>query len=58
MTTVTYEIQWLNYLLQDLHVPFVSPSLVYCNNQAALHIAANPIFHERMKHIELDYHVV
>jgi len=58
MTTVTYEIQWLVYLLQDLKVPFEQLSLLYCDNDSARYIAANPVFHERTKHIEIDCHIV
>lgn len=58
MAAITCELTWLRYLFKDLQVNFVIPAKLYCDNQAALHIAANPVFHERTKHIEMDCHVV
>ena len=58
MANTCLELTWLRYILQDLKVPQVAPTPLYCDNQAALYIAANPVFHERTKHIEIDCHIV
>lgn len=52
------ELQWLNYILQEIKIPYISPALLYCDNQSAQYIAANSTFHERTKHIEIDCHIV
>jgi len=48
MANATDKAIWIRNLLHSLRVPAPTAQL-YCDNQAALHIAANPIFHERTK---------
>ncbi|XP_019415583.1 PREDICTED: uncharacterized protein LOC109327050 [Lupinus angustifolius] len=52
------EIQWLTYLLNDFQVLYKHTALLYCDNNSARHIAANAVFHERTKHVEIDCHVI
>ncbi|CAL8151587.1 unnamed protein product [Prunus armeniaca] len=52
------KLTWLRSLLRDLHLPHPKASILHCDNKAALHIAANPVFHDRTHHIEMDYHFI
>ncbi|KAK4383963.1 Retrovirus-related Pol polyprotein from transposon RE2 [Sesamum angolense] len=58
MAATVCELQWISFLLRDLCVPVATPIPFWCDNQAALHITANPVFHERTKHLDIDCHVV
>ena len=55
---VVGELEWLNRLFEKLSVPTSTPYAVFCDRQSALHIARNPVFHERTKHIEVDCHFI
>ncbi|GKB28078.1 uncharacterized mitochondrial protein-like protein, partial [Tanacetum coccineum] len=52
----TYELVWLRNLLGEIGFPQSKPMKMWCDNQAAIYIATNPVFHERTKHIEVDCH--
>ena len=58
MANTTCEVVWLLGLFKDLLVAHQDPTLLYCDNEVGLHIAANPVYHERTKHIEIDCHFV
>ncbi|KAJ0860964.1 putative RNA-directed DNA polymerase [Helianthus annuus] len=56
MCSATCELIWLKNLLFELNIDCKLPMQLSCDSQAALAIAANPVFHERTKHFEIDLH--
>ncbi|KAL6289760.1 hypothetical protein ACE6H2_007270 [Prunus campanulata] len=58
LATTTADVLWICSLLKELHVFLNHPPLFHCDNISAIALAANPIFHARTKHIEVDYHFI
>ena len=50
------KIMWIRQLLMEVGIKTSVPA--WCDNQVAIHIISNPIFHERTKHIEIDCHFI
>ncbi|GKD03153.1 hypothetical protein Tco_1178127 [Tanacetum coccineum] len=55
MTSVTSEVTWILKLLKDLEWDQDLRVDLFCDSQA---VAANSVFHERTKHLEIDLHFV
>ena len=52
------EVAWLHKLLYDMHQSTDGPVVIYCDNMSSIHLANNPVYHARTKHIEVHYHYV
>jgi hypothetical protein len=58
MASASCELIWLKNLLADLDFGSHTPMILFCDNQAVMHIASNPVFHERTKHLEVDCYYI
>ena len=58
MTQSACEIMWIHQLLAEVGIKTSVPTKLWCDNQVALYIASNHVFHEQTKHIEIDCHFV
>lgn len=54
LNTTGGEIIWILKILDDLQVSYSLLINLHCDNNAAILISANPVFHERTKHFEID----
>jgi histone deacetylase 1/2 len=58
LANATAEIIWIESLLKELGIRRYETSCLWCDNMGATYLSANPIFHARTKHIEIDFHFV
>jgi hypothetical protein len=48
----------LQVLLKELKIHHPPTARLWCDNLCTAYLSANPVFHARMKHIEVDFHFV
>jgi hypothetical protein len=58
LMNATTKLMWLQMLLWELKIPHPPAARLWCDNLGATYLSANPVFHARMKHIEVDFHFV
>eukprot|EP00253_Pinus_taeda_P001956 PITA_01956 len=47
---------WMRKILVGLFGSHLEPTVIYCDNQSCIKLSANPVFHDRSKHIDISYH--
>ena len=58
MASTVAEIVWIVGLFDELGIKINLPVPLYSDSTSVIQIAANPVFHERTQHIDIDYHFV
>lgn len=55
---VVSKLYWIWMLLKNLRIHLLSPLIVWCDNQSAIALTANPIYHACTKHIKVNFHFI
>jgi len=58
LANATAEMMWVQKLLSELKIDHPRAARLWCDNLGAKYLSANPVFHARTKHIEIDFHFV
>jgi hypothetical protein len=58
LANATTEVIWVQNVLAEMGINLPRSSCLWCDNLGATYMTANPCFHGRSKHIEIDFHFV
>ena len=58
LASTAAELAWFHTLFRELRLFLPHIPILWCDNNSAIALASNPVFHSRTKHIEVDYHYV
>jgi hypothetical protein len=52
------EAVWLRKLIPGLFDQVLDLTMIYCDNQNCVKLSENPVFHDRLKHIDIKYYFI
>ena len=58
IANVVAKVKWIQSLCSESGLFLNNSPILFCDNVDALYLTANPVFHSRMKHVEIDFHYV
>ncbi|TFY76086.1 hypothetical protein EWM64_g7925 [Hericium alpestre] len=58
LTHAAKEALWMHAFLREILGPFDKPTMIFGNNQSAIMLTQDNIFHSRTKHIAIRYHFI
>ncbi|KAI5344250.1 hypothetical protein L3X38_012127 [Prunus dulcis] len=58
LANTTADLSWIRQVLLDLKMFLPDAPIMYCDNLSALALSSNPIYHSRIKHLDIDFHFV
>ena len=48
------EVMWIQNILDKLKISYIKPIDIRCDNKSAINIAHDPVYHDRIKHVNID----
>jgi hypothetical protein len=58
LANVIAEQMWVQTLLKEFRIHSPPTARIWCDNISTTYLTANPVFHGRTKHVEVDFHFV